>query len=285
LLCLLLGGSGPAAAAPLPFDGILTVTVRFFRFPYVLVVPGTGVANFTPAPGDADHLSTLALNGGTFAVTTLAAQFPNPYPYTYGTGLPDVSFRGFSNQSALFAGLSGGPPGGGVMPLNGVVRLCDIGQFYPGNNPACTPSAGRIQDVPLSRVGLGGTQTVRGGLNLTLFHNPWTIGTTTENPPGFVHNAGSSGFGHDVGSGTFATPGGVTLRGYATPASDTAQPSARLQLVTATKVLTANPGYLPFFALTGVLQLHFVPEPGAFALLAAGGGALALLAWRRRTRR
>jgi hypothetical protein len=276
VVCVSLAAPVPSTAAPLTFTGFLVLNVGTVP----LVVPGAGVANFTSALGDPDHLSTLALGGGTFAVTTLAAQFTLNDSTVQG-----LSFRGFSNQSGVFAGLSGGPPGGGAMGLNGVARVCGIGMFYPGYNPACTPTAALQLDVPLVQVGAGGTETIQGAINLTLLHNPWTIGTSTANPPGFVHNAGSSGVMHTAGSSSVTTTG-FTFQGYATPPSDTAAPpSGILQLVTVTKVFTDLTASFPFVPVVGVLQLHFVPEPGTFLLLATGSGALAALVRRRIGRR
>jgi hypothetical protein len=51
--------------------------------------------------------------------------------------------------------------------------------------------------------------------------------------------------------------------------------------VTASKVFTSLTGAFPEMELTGVLTLHFVPEPGTLLLLGSGVAALALLGRRK----
>jgi hypothetical protein len=77
---------------------------------------------------------------------------------------------------------------------------------------------------------------------------------------------------------------GAFAHGPASLTSSTAQPSGVLQLVTATKVFTSLTGAFPELPVTGVLTLHFAPEPGALMLLGSVVAALAVLARRPRSR-
>jgi hypothetical protein len=64
--------------------------------------------------------------------------------------------------------------------------------------------------------------------------------------------------------------------------SSTAQPSGALQLVTVTKVYTSF--VFREFPLTGILNLHFVPEPGTLLTLGLGVVGLAAVGRRRSLR-
>ena len=57
-----------------------------------------------------------------------------------------------------------------------------------------------------------------------------------------------------------------------------------LQLVTVSKVYTSLTGAFPEFPMTGILTLHFVPEPGTLLLLGFGVAGLALHGRRKRGR-
>jgi hypothetical protein len=151
------------------------------------------------------------------------------------------------NGAGTFAG------GAGVMPLLGVAKVCI---FYP-----CASSPINNVSVPLSVAGVGGVATQMGVVNVTVVGGPWTTGTAA------VGTITKMGFAHG--------PNGFT--------SSTAQASGVIQLVTPIFVSTNIGSFAvaPFFA---TLTLHFVPEPGTFALLAGGLGAIALGA-RQRMRR
>jgi hypothetical protein len=143
------------------------------------------------------------------------------------------------NGAGSFAG------GGGIMALFGVAKVClfyQCGTLVPGN-----------LSVPLTVVGAGGVTTVKGAVNVTVVGGAWTTGTAA------VGSLTAMGFAHG--------PNGFT--------SSTAQNSGVIQLVTPIFVST-NIGSFPVWPLFATLTLHFVPEPGTFALLAGGLGALAL---------
>jgi len=75
-------------------------------------------------------------------------------------------------------------------------------------------------------------------------------------------------------------PGGFA-HGPASLTSSTAQRSGVVQLVTVSKVFTSFAGALPEGPLIGVLNLHFVPEPGTLLLLGAGVAGLAVCGRRK----
>jgi hypothetical protein len=109
--------------------------------------------------------------------------------------------------------------------------------------------------VPLTGVaGTDGTVTAKGAVNLTVIGAPWTTGTAA------IGTITRMGFAH----------------GPESLASSTAQTSGVVQLVTPIFISTnlGASSVLPGFA---TLTLHFVPEPGTLALLAAG---ILAFAWR-----
>jgi hypothetical protein len=78
-------------------------------------------------------------------------------------------------------------------------------------------------------------------------------------------------------------PGGFA-HGPASVTSSTAQPSGALQLVTVSKVFTSLTSAFPEFPLIGLLDVHFVPEPGALLLLGSGIAVLGFYGRLRRRR-
>jgi hypothetical protein len=121
--------------------------------------------------------------------------------------------------------------------------------------------------------GLGGTATFPGPVALTMLNAPWTIGQ----PVMTIHTPNT----------TITTPAvlpGGFAHGPASLTSSTAQPSGVVQLVTASKVYTSLVGAFPEASLSGVLTLHFVPEPGTLLLLGSGVLGLGICGRRQRKR-
>jgi hypothetical protein len=147
-----------------------------------------------------------------------------------------------SNQPGVFAGA----PLGGLMGLSGSTKVCLFGP--------CSAAVANIS-VPLNVVGIGGAAFVTAAVNLTVVGAPWTTGT--------------------VAIGT------LTAMGGAAPASNTGAASGTVSLVTPIFVST-NIGASAVVPVFGILNLHFVPEPGTLVLL--GSGIAGLVAFGRSSR-
>jgi hypothetical protein len=246
--CIAIGVAGKAGAATLDFTATLTIQVAMQSW-QPFVIPGAGTAQVSD-DGSA-HLLSLSLAGGTFgpASTTI-------------DGYDDLRFSNVVNLSGVFTGISGGPPGGGTMGLDGVAKICLI--FGP-----CDIGFVRLPlaatGTPLVGLGIGGTQvSSTGAVNFTAQHAPWTIGQ----PVMTLHTPNST-------ISIPVLPGGFA-HGPALLTSSTAQPSGVVQLVTVSKVYTSLTGAYPEIPWTGILTLHFVPEPGTLLMLGLGVVALAV---------
>ena len=106
-------------------------------------------------------------------------------------------------------------------------------------------------------------------MSVTLQDAPWTIGQ----PVMTIHTANST-----ISVPTL--PGGFA-HGPASLTSSTAQRSGVVQLVTVSKVYTSLTGAFPEFPMTGILTLHFVPEPATLVLVGLGVVVLAAAGRRR----
>lgn len=255
---LAMGVAGNAGAATLDFTG--TLSLRLSSLP-AFVGPGAGTAQVS-ADGSA-HLLSFLLPGGTFGPISMSL------PTTNNASLGSVLLTAAGNLAGSFGGISGGPPGGGVMGLQGMAKICVL-IWVPcqlGHVPLpLTPTTGGVG------FGIGGTRTTTGGgVQVTMVNAPWTIGQ----PVMTLHTANTNV--------TSPVLGGFA-HGPASLTSSTAQPSGALQLVTVSKIYTSLTSAFPEFPLTAVLTLHFVPEPGTLLLLGSGVAALAVVGRRRHHR-
>ena len=262
-------GAGAASAATLPFNG--TLEVDFFGLQPVSLT-GSGVATVNGSGGGL-HLSSLAIGAGAFMGAASTPVF-NAAPlsgallaggtvtnmFTIGGMIPitlTYPTGSFSNAAGSFSGLSGGPPGGGVMPLNGFLFICLFAGGGGGGALGCgatVPSPAANIVIPLNVAGFGGTTARSGPVAVTVAGAPWTVGAAS------AFGSAVTGFVHGPGSGT----------------SSAAQSSGVVSLVSAVAV-TTNLGSLPVIPVLTRVTLHFVPEPATMLLLGAGVVALGLV--------
>jgi hypothetical protein len=208
------------------------------------------------------HLLSLLVPGGAFGPITTSI------PLTSNSTLPSVIFTGIANLNGSFTSISGGPPGGGPMGLSGVAKICLLFASckYSNVTVPLTPTASG------AGFGIGGIQNAPGAVALTMQHAAWTIGQ----PAMTIHTPSST-----ISVPTL--PGGFA-HGPASLTSSTARPSGAVQLVTVSKVFTNLWGAFPEMPVIGVLNLHFVPEPGTLLLLCSGVAVLAVYGRRKRGR-
>jgi hypothetical protein len=255
--CLALGTAGAARAATLDFTGTLSVGLGRYFPPFV--VPGAGTAQLTD--DGSFHLLSFTLPGGTFG------PIGQSLPMTSVATMQSVRLTMAGNLTGSFGGISGGPPSGGVMGVQGLAKICiGFAACQISHIPfPLTPTGG-------AGFGIGGTRSITGPISLTLQDAPWSLGQ----PVMTIHTPNST-------ITTPPLPGGFA-HGPASLTSSTAQPSGAIQLVTVTKVFTSLTGAFPEMPVIGVLNLHFVPEPGTLILLGSGVAVLATLGRGRRRR-
>jgi hypothetical protein len=272
LVFLSIVAPGSARAGTLDFTGTLELAIPYGSpsIPYSsgwerLRIPGAGSASV--ADDGSFHLLSLLLPRGAFGPITTSI------PMTNSATFNSVIFTDVGNLAGSFTGISGGPPGSGAMGLSGIAKLC-----FAFSTPACfghiplplAPTAGG------AGFGIGGTRTSAtqhfNFVKVTLKHAPWTIGQ----PVMTLHTPNSNVISPPL-------PGGFA-HGPASLTSSTARLSGALQLVTVTKVFTNLITGFPEIPAVGILNLHFVPEPGTALLLGSGVAALGVIARRRRRR-
>ncbi len=237
---LVLGATSPARAAELAFTGSLAFQIGSFES---IAVPGSGVATVN-GDGTGGLLTQLSLPSGVFGVSGLSV----PLGLSPLSGVQVTAEAGTGSFSRVEGGL------GGSLPILGVARICLFAAC--GDDPPLTAS------LPLSVIGVGGTETVSVGglLDLTISGSPWTTGAAT------VGSAVMTGF----------------ARGPLLGISSTAMPGGVVRLVTPILISTGIPAS-PLVPAFGVLTVQFVPEPGLLLML--GSGILTLVAIGRSRRR
>jgi hypothetical protein len=241
-----------AGAETLVFEGSFSVSGLGGPAP---VGTAVGIATVNSSAGGlGGHVTSLRIPGGLF--TAMSTSTP--------TGTSPL-FSKLVVSLTPGAGTFTGDPGSalvGPLPVPGNVTLCLLLACGISVNIPLTESATR-------GVGIGGTVTAPlfGSSTLSIMGEPWA------DVPATITNT----------TGTFTTQG--FAHGPASLTSSTAQTGGVIRLVTPVAVsfnLTGQPPLvLPLF---GVLNVRFLPEPGRFALLAAGGVAVALLGRRKLAR-
>jgi hypothetical protein len=239
--------SRDARAVALPVEVELTIQPAFglYGTPGPTVF-GNGIA-IVNGSGAGGHLSSLALPASLVATAGLTM------PTTDPAVAPVMGLQLTVANAAGSVAATGGGHIAGVVALPGTFRFC---LFAP-----CGGAIANL-DVPLTPIGAGGSATVPGPVNVSVFGAPWTSGTAMVGAFGF--NQTLTGFAHGPASGT----------------SSTAQPGGTLQLVTPISI-TTNLGADNLIFAFGILTLRFVPEPGTALLV--GAGALLLGAIGRRS--
>ena len=208
-------------------------------------IPGTGLATInSSSPGP--HVNSLSIPASPFNITGFVLPVTDPAAAPIG-GLQLTVHNG--------AGAFAGATLGGVMPIVGFTKVC---LFAACDNVTTPPPANLV--VPLNNVGSGGGATVSTLVNLTAIGAPWTAGTAA------VGTLAISGFQH----------------GPASLASSTANASGSIRLVTPVFVSTniSADAVVPVF---GILDLHFVPEPGTLLLLGSGIAGLVMFGRSKRS--
>ena len=210
-----------------------------------VTIPGSAIATINGSSGGS-HLNSLNLPASPFATAGFILPVTDPAAAPIG-GLQLTVHNG--------AGAFSGGTLGGTMSLIGVTKVC----LFSACNNVTTPPPANL-NVPLTPVGLGGAAFVATLVNLTAIGAPWTAGTAA------VGTVAITGFQH----------------GAASLASSTAAASGRIRLVTPVFVST-NIGASAVVPVFGILDLHFVPEPGTLLLLGSGIAGLVMFGRSKRS--
>jgi hypothetical protein len=277
---LALGVAGVANAALLNWSGTSTTTLADFP---ATSIYGGGVATVNGSSGVLPaHLNSRRLAESRGQIRGTFTRIVTD-PDTLANGVAAIIYDNVRGGTGTVSNISGGAastgPGGGTLPILGVIKICLLStactQFLP--IPLGQPTT--VNGVPgtgFKGPGVGGLVTAGGygGIRISVQGAPWTIKTatvldqittTTGTPPKqtriFITKT-AQGWAHAPASET----------------SSTAQIGGVVQLVTPQQTTTNLP--LGSNAKQGaftVSVIEFIPEPGLVLLLASGVAGLALL--------
>jgi hypothetical protein len=275
-ISIVVGAAGVASAAPLNWEGTLTVIIA--DNPRVNVTGG-GVATINASAGGIPaHLSTLRLAASRGNVAGTETVFITD-PEVVGNGVAAIVVDA-NLGTGTFSPISGGAASPVVlardtMPMAGVAKVCLLSTACTLFLPLPLTGPTTVNGVPgtgIQGIGIGGgllTAGGYGGIRISLQGAPWTIKTTTVidqiTTPG-----GSRIFTDQTAKGWAHAPASTT--------TSTAQPSGMVQLVTPGQIQTNLPlGSSDQMGGRVILALHFIPEPGLLLLLGSGVVALTVL--------
>ena len=278
-ISIVVGTAGVASAAPLNWEGTLTVIIA--ENPRVHVT-GSGVATVNDSAGGIPaHLSTLRLaesRGNVAGTETVFITDPELAANGVAAIVVDSDLR-----TGTFAPISGGaasavPLTRDALPMGGVAKVCILSSSCAAYVPLPLSLPTTVNGVPgsgIQGVGVGGFLTAGGygGIRLSLQAAPWTIKTTTVIDQ-ITTVSGARILTSQTARGWAHAPASTT--------SSTAQPSGVVQLVTPGQIVSNIPlGSNDKLGGMVVMVIHFIPEPGLLLLLGSGVVALGLLGWRR----
>jgi len=243
-ISLLALGAGQAQAVVIQATGSLGIQLS--ALPPV-TIPGSAFVTVNGTGAAGGHVNTLSMPASPFQVTGFVLPVTDPAAAPIG---------GLQLTAHNAAGTFSGATLGGLMSINGVTKVC---LFAACDNATTPPPANLV--VPLNNAGVGGGFAVSTLVNLTALGAPWTAGTAA------VGTVSIQGFQH----------------GPASVASSTATASGSIRLVTPIFVSTniSASAVVPVF---GILDLHFVPEPGTLLLLGSGIAGLVITGRKRAQR-
>lgn len=247
--------AGAVSAEPIITDGEVRLQISALD-PIALQQSAVSVIATSASVSTVDNkVETLAVSTGVFSTSMLAV------PVTDESSFPIVGVQGTASNAAgsLSRGFAAAGKLGGIMPLNGVSKVCLYG------TGGCSGAVSNIS-VPVSVVGEGGAAfvavTAMGNpapVQVTVLGAPWTtqtvsIGTVTRMA---------------VGNTAMSQNAGATV-------------TNNIQLVTPVFVSTNIPAsaVVPVF---GTLELTLTtPEPGTIAAVGAAIAALVSVGMSRR---
>ena len=278
-ISIVVGAAGVASAAPLNWEGTLTVIIA--DNPRINVTGG-GVATVNDSAGVIPaHLSTLRLaesRGNVAGTETVFITDPDVAANGVAAIIVDATLG-----TGTFSPVSGGAESTVAlvrdrMPMRGLAKVCLLSTSCTAYVALPLTGPTTVNGVPgtgTKGLGIGGFLTAGGygGIRLSLQAAPWTIKTTTVTDQ-ITTTGGSRIFTLQTAKGWAHAPASTT--------TSTAQPSGVVQLISPGQIATNLPlGTSDKMGGLIILVIQFVPEPGLLLLLGSGVVGLAVLGRRR----